>query len=113
MKYNNIFSNKDGGIYKITNLINNKAYIGRTNNFYKRFRQYQYSFKNRKSKHLNEYMLRSAEKYGIDNFIFETLVICSLEESLDLENIYMDKFKTTDRNFGYNMRKDSLGVEIK
>lgn len=101
-----------GGIYKITNLINKKVYIGRTKNFKRRYGQYLYDFKFRRIKNINVYLLNSMEKYGFDNFTFEIINICSLEDSLKLEVEYMKLFKSLDGKYGYNLRSDSEGGMI-
>lgn len=48
-------------IYKWTNLINHKIYIGQTRNFYNRMMAYRNGAFNRHMKH-------AVNKYGIDNF---------------------------------------------
>ena len=56
------------GIYKITNTINSKVYIGQSHNILYRW----YSYKNSSKCH-NEHLKRSIIKYGIDNFTFEII----------------------------------------
>jgi len=97
------------GIYKITNIINGKCYIGRTADFYRRYHQYKYGFNSRKVKYINEHFLNSMIKYGFDSFIFEIIELCSFDETLVKEVNYMKEFKSTDKNYGYNKRSDSLG----
>ena len=51
-------------IYKITNLINNKIYIGRTiNTIGERFKRHMYDCKSR-----NSLFCRALKKYGKDNY---------------------------------------------
>jgi group I intron endonuclease len=89
-----------GGIYKITNLINNKIYIGST-----------CSFKNRKSKHKNKknntLISRSIFKYGWENFLFEILEYCENEILIERENYYFDKYKPFKNNNGYNLLRNA------
>ena len=47
------------GIYKITNKINNKSYIGQSNNIYRRFSEHKSPL----------YRSHYIDKYGIDNFL--------------------------------------------
>lgn len=60
-------------IYKITNLINNKVYIGQTKDFNQRWRQHKLETK----KAIPSMIVNKAmKKYGVDNFIFEVIVSC-------------------------------------
>lgn len=80
------------GIYQIRNVINNKIYIGSTNNFEKRFKTH---FRNlNKQIHPNKYLQSAVNKYGLDNFKFE--IVEELEDCLKLlerEQFYIDKYK--------------------
>ena len=81
-------------IYKITNEINGKIYIGKHS-----------------TDDLNDgYMgsgvvLKQAiKKYGVENFTKEILEFCDKEVELnDLEKHYIDKYKSTDKSIGYNL----------
>lgn len=82
------------GIYKITNKINGKAYIGASKNIEKRFNEHQ--------KHSKE-ISHIIKKQGIDNFTFEILEECSIEELPDKEREYIALYKTNIT--GYNSSK--------
>lgn len=69
-----------GGIYKITNTVNGKFYIGSTNAFHKR--KWEHFDKLKKGKHPNKHLNRSVIKYGVENFKFEIL-----ENILDFSNL--------------------------
>lgn len=58
------------GIYKITNIINNKCYIGQAFLLRKRIRQHYNLWTNPKIK---KYLYSSINKYGIENFKFELI----------------------------------------
>jgi group I intron endonuclease len=112
MKFNIIKKNRNkSGIYKIINRVNNKVYIGKTKNFYKRYRKYNYAIKNRLTKHVNEYMLNSILKYGIDNFRFEIIEIIHPKKDqkyISKREIYwMDMHDSLNRKKGYNLIRDS------
>ena len=84
------------GIYCISNLINNKKYIGQSIDIYRRWAQ------EKKLKRLNEHLLRSMQKHGINNFKFEILVVCQPDQLNDLEKYYIELYNTTDPDYGYN-----------
>lgn len=85
-----------GGIYKITNLINNKIYVGSTNNFTYR----KYSHKNKKN---NTVISRAIHKYGWDNFTFDILEYCDSKFLAIRENYYFDLLQPFIDNNGYNI----------
>ena len=93
------------GIYKITNLVNNKLYIGQSKDLYERLRKHKESLKN--NYHFNKHLQRSYNKYGKDNFDFEIIEVCSYELLNDKETFYIDKYNTMNSNYGYN--KESGG----
>lgn len=59
------------GIYKITNLINNKSYIGKTNNFNRREKDHFRLAFTENHKEYNKALYQAIRKYGKENFIFE------------------------------------------
>ena len=84
-----------GIIYKITNKVNNKSYIGQT----------RYTLQFRWNQHLhkkdNTYFHNAISKYGKDNFSLEILEECDVEKLNDREIFYIAKFDTF--NNGYNL----------
>lgn len=68
------YLNYFGVIYKITNLINNKIYIGQTIHFKERIRSHEETAVNVKSKSYNNPLYKTFRKYGIENFSIE--IIC-------------------------------------
>jgi len=90
-----------GIIYKITNLINNKIYIGQTiMSLIIRKNQHKKNAKhNLKKGHLYE----SINKYGWENFYFEEIDSANKQNELDNKEIYWIKYyNSTDRLHGYN-----------
>jgi len=61
------------GVYKITNTINEKKYIGSAKNFKKRAYQHVSSLKN--NKHQNKHLQASFNKHGADAFLFEVIEV--------------------------------------
>lgn len=90
------------GIYKITNKVNGKIYIGSSINC--RQRVYSHVSFLARNKHHNSYLQNAFSKYGIDSFIFE--VIASVLDTKDLCKIEQDFINETEcykRNIGYNL----------
>lgn len=90
-------------IYKITNSITNKFYIGSTCNFQKR--KYAHLNHLRNNKHCNKKLQNSWNKYGEINFIFEIIEYTDRENLIILEQYYLDFYKPYDKNIGYNIAK--------
>lgn len=86
-------------IYKITNLVNNKLYIGQT----RRVCEVRWN------EHLNDRGLllgRAIRKYGKDCFKFELMFSANSQEELDfLEMLVIQITHSCDPYFGYNCRE--------
>lgn len=87
-------------IYKITNLINNKIYIGLTTTELKvRWNNHRHCVKN-DPRHL----YCSMRKYGIENFTIEQIDSADNIIKLgELERYYIKKYNSQDPNIGYNL----------
>jgi len=81
----------DSGIYKITNTLNNKFYIGSSCRIKKRYLQHRSLLK--RGEHQNFILQRVYDKYGIDIFRFETLAICPKKYLQKLEQWFIDTQK--------------------
>lgn len=87
-----------GCIYKITNLVNGKVYIGKTiYDCEKRFRQHLQEAK----KHTHRKLYNAINKYGQENFIVETLIEADNSKLDELEQYYIDQYDSF--RTGYNM----------
>ena len=87
-------------IYKITNIKTNKVYIGQTIQKYQiRFAQHRYRLKSKK--HDNPKLQHSVNKWGIDNFKFDVIAECDLDERFELEKYYIQKYNSISN--GYNI----------
>ena len=89
------------GIYKITNLIDGKVYIGQTVNYNKRKKKHLSSLKN--GNHHNEHLQRAFDKYGEDSFKIELIKKCNIEELDKLERYYIKELDACNHDKGYNM----------
>lgn len=87
-------------IYKITNSINNKIYIGKSSNIKKRLSQYSYMLKFNLLH--NSHLQSSIIKYGRENFTFEILEFSNKENLNNQEKYWIDFYKSYNPKFGYN-----------
>lgn len=89
------------GIYTITNLVNDKIYIGRSKNYNQRLIYHKSSLKC--NKHYNQYLQKAYNKYGEKNFVFELLEECKPEFLCSMEHYWCNLLNTHDKNYGYNI----------
>jgi group I intron endonuclease len=89
-----------GYIYKITNTINNKCYIGQTiqDDPYWRWDSHRCDIKAGRGCPL---LRRAVNKYGVDNFKFEVLIICFDDDIYKYEKNYIKKCNSLTPS-GYN-----------
>lgn len=88
----------NGFIYKITNRVNNKVYIGQTRfTVEHRFKQH---LKNHNIEHRTQPLYLAFAKYGIDNFYVETLEECPVDKLDEREIFWIAKYDSF--NHGYN-----------
>lgn len=90
------------GIYSIRNVVNGKRYIGQSVNIKVRWKQHESELKH--GTHDNDYLQKSWNKYGPDNFIFEILEECDRQELDDKERYYIHYYDTLNRDHGYNLK---------
>lgn len=85
----------EGIIYKITNKVNGKSYIGQT--------RYTIEFRWKQHQHKNDntYFHNAIHKYGIENFSIEILEKCNIEDLNSREIFYIAKYDTFKN--GYNL----------
>jgi len=90
------------GIYKLTNLLDNKVYIGQSNDVAERWKQHikcGLGIDTPQNNKLYKAMLSS----GVENFTFELLEECP-RDKLNEEEIYWINFYQS-QDYGYNMTK--------
>ena len=88
---------KEGVIYKTTNLINGKIYIGLDSN------------NNPSYYGSGVQIINAIKKYGKDNFKKEILETCDISLLGDREVYWINEYKSTDRSIGYNMTNGGIG----
>lgn len=90
------------GVYAITNTVNEKVYIGSTQDFEHRWSQHKVDL--RRCAHRNRYLQRSWNKYGKEAFEFGILeYLDNLEELVKAEQFWMDLYREEGKelyNFG-------------
>ena len=97
------------GIYKISNIINNKVYIGQSIDIERRFTVHMRDLNN--NKHYNQHLQASYNKYGKEAFLYEVLCICEITELDDMERFFIDYYNSMNQEYGYN--KESGGSKNK
>lgn len=90
-------------LYRITNKINGKVYIGQTNN--PEYRWYQHcSYAKKDNKH-KQYIHHAMAKYGTENFEFEIIATCRIQEDIDItEVLLIQQYDSRNSSYGYNLK---------
>ena len=88
------------GIYKITNKVNGKVYIGQSDNIERRWKNHKKDAFWSNGHVYNYPLYRAMRKYGLDNFLFEILEECKKEELNQKEVSYIAQYDSFHN--GYN-----------
>lgn len=89
-------------IYKITNNLSGKVYIGQSVQPKVRWRTHKYLAKNQKT---NQYVHKAMHKYGVDNFTFEIIGEYDSKELVNTAECgLINQYKARDKEFGYNLK---------
>ena len=90
----------EGIIYKITNKVNGKSYIGQT--------RYTLEFRWKQHQHKkdNTYFHNAIHKYGIENFSIEILEKCNIEDLNSREIFYIAKYDTFKNGYNLTIGRD-------
>lgn len=90
-----------GGIYKITNVKNEKVYVGRSTKFIDRWRTH--SKRGCGIETIKGLLYEAMIKEGLENFTFEVLEVCEKEIQSEREKYWIKFYKSDE--WGYNQTK--------
>jgi group I intron endonuclease len=97
-----------GCVYKITNSLNGKSYVGQTTKKNPKKRWEHHKFESRTEKHHPLY--NSMRKNGIKNFTFRVIVRCDSQQQLDnAECMCIRVLKSLQTQSGYNLELGGHG----
>ena len=91
-------------LYRITNQVNQKVYIGQTSKFPYSQRWAQHCYNARQQ--IQHPLYNSINKYTTDNFRFEIIAVCKTQEDCDYtEEQLIIQYDSRNRDKGYNIAK--------
>ena len=90
------------GIYKITNTVNGKFYIGSSRNIFHRWSKHKYD-----SKRISRPLYDDMREFGFDQFELTILEECSVDELKVREQYYIEMLKPE-----YNRCKAYTGIDV-
>ena len=100
---------KNNTVYKLTNIKNNKVYIGSTTNLNGRLAFH----KTNNNKSCGSNIGNAIHEFGWSSFKVDILEMCETKEELKfLERKYIAEYNSNDSLFGYNRNKGGGGVEV-
>ena len=89
------------GIYKVTNKVNGKVYIGQSVDIGRRWRQHM-------TAEDDIYFHKAIQKYGVENFEWEVIEKCKKSELDERESYWIEYYDSFNK--GYNCTKGGDGV---
>lgn len=101
------------GIYKFTNNINGKVYIGQSINLEKRYGEHKRGHVNSNYSNYDTKFYRALRKYGFDNFSYEILEQSNdftFEELNKLEVEYIDYYNSYNNGYNTQPGGDNCGT---
>lgn len=98
------------GIYSIKNIVSNELYIGSSTNIGNRFKGY---IVDTNTGYIINKLTKNLVEFGLKNFIFSTIELCSREKLLEREQFYIDKYKPTlNSKNAISTRKDHIKSRV-
>lgn len=101
------------GIYKIENLKNNLVYIGQSVNIKKRWAKHLSTSQNSNDKSYNNPLYRAIRKYGLENFSFEIIEECSINELNEKEKYWIAYYNSFFKGYNLTLGGDGSGTKEK
>lgn len=96
-------------IYVLRNQVNNKLYVGITNDLKQRWYSHLCNANHPEWKHKHHYIHNAINKYGENNFsMLEWESFEEEQEALEAEQFWIQFFRSWDKTYGYNL---TLGGE--
>lgn len=99
------------GIYKLTNVVNGKIYIGQSKNIHLRMKYHMADSVRVNDPRGNYPMYDDMRKYGFENFKLDIIELCEEDELNELERKYILEYNSTDENIGYNLTAEAHGFK--
>ena len=90
------------GIYKITNTVNGKVYIGQSIDIKKRWTNHKKDAFWQKAECYQYPLYKAMRKYGLPHFDFSILEECSREQLNEREIFYIQQYHSNEKKNGYN-----------
>lgn len=84
------------GIYKITNIITNKVYIGQSRDMTKRWSRHRRFLQSNDVLTFKSKLYNSIKKYGIENHKFEVVLKCNIEDLNYYERCFQEIYNTVE-----------------
>jgi group I intron endonuclease len=100
----------NSGVYRITSRINGLVYIGSSIELKKRISRHKRELK--QGLHNNGHLQNHYNKYGdVFDYNIELYIVGTIPEIRDYENYYIEFYKAYNKDFGFNIMKDSVSWE--
>jgi group I intron endonuclease len=102
---------KKSGIYVIKNTVNDRVYVGSSNNLYKRFNAHKNCLL--KENHPNKALTNFCLVYGINKLYVDVIEFCETENLIERENYYIVKYSGYGHGFNCCPKAESSFKDVK